>query len=119
MLWATIVICVCALAVVGISRKRLRRWFLTFGCLGVVIAIILLSIPAGSINPRLLLLFFPTSIVAIVDPRGLFDTVLVACVEFGGNFLLYGAAGTLVALIATKRPNSELNTTKVDPISRP
>jgi len=106
MLGAIIVTSVCALAVVGASRRHLRSWFLTFGCLGVVIALILLSIPAGSINPHLLLLFFPTSIAGIVDPRGLFDTILVACVEFGGNFLLYGAAGTLVALIAAKRPNS-------------
>ena len=79
-------------------------WFLISGCIGVLVAAVLLTIAwRGRVNIVVLLALFPTSIAGIVDPTSISDKILVCAIEFGGNFLLYGAVGTLIGLARASR----------------
>jgi hypothetical protein len=44
----------------------------------------------------LLLTLWPSSIVGLADPTTLSDKILIAVVEFSGNFLWYGFVGTVI-----------------------
>ncbi len=73
----------------------LKGWFLTSGCVGLIIAVALSMIASHcSLSPKILLTLWPPSIIGIADPSTLSDKILFAMIEFGGNFLIYGIVGT-------------------------
>ena len=110
MLWHLFLACIAVLVCVGSFVKRLRPWFLAFGCLGVLVAFVLALIPTRHIiPPRVLLVLWPPSIVGIADPSTTGDKIVVAAFEFGGNFILYGAVGTLAGLGCRPRSASRPN----------
>jgi len=74
-----------------IARRKSVRWFLAAGFVGLVAALLIAILRPA--NPIIILLFWPTSIVGLADPTGFVDQALTAVVEFGGNFVLYGAFG--------------------------
>lgn len=74
-----------------------KRWFLISGSVGIVVALVLMRVASrGVLSPGLLLALWPSSIVGLADPTTLSDKILVAVVEFGGNFLWYGLVGTVI-----------------------
>ena len=109
MLWLLFLVCLGIIVAVGLGIKRLRRWFLVSGCLGVLVALILTAVPAShALKQTVLLMLWPSSIAGLADPSTLSDKIMVALVEFGGNFILYGAMGTLVGLCFWRKPNSPM-----------
>ncbi len=52
-------------------------------------------------------MLWPPALAGIADPSTPSDKVLVALFEFGGNFILYGAIGTLIGLCFQRRPSPE------------
>ena len=69
------------------------------GIVGVLVAFVLLGLEAlNVIVPGVLLVLWPSSIVGMADPANVWDKFLIATVEFGGNFVLYGIVGSLLAL---------------------
>ena len=89
-----------------VSRaKQLTRWFLVSGCLGVLVALILMLMTASHrIGPTVLLVLWPSSIAGIADPSNPSDKIIVAMFEFGGNFILYGLIGTVMGLFSRRNP---------------
>ena len=72
-------------------------WFLSFGALGLLVAITLASVASYRVvSPRLLMTLWPSSIIGIADPTEFWSRVLFGVIEFGGNFLLYGSLGTVL-----------------------
>jgi len=55
MLWKLLLVCVAALVIAGTFVRRLRRWFLVSGCLGLLIAFALVALPHGLLSKRSLL----------------------------------------------------------------
>ncbi len=99
MRWLLFLICLAIIVAVGLGVKRLRRWFLVSGCLGVFVALTLLAMPTRYvISPKILLVLWPPSLAGFANPSTLPGMIMVALLEFGGNFILYGAMGTLVGL---------------------
>ena len=99
MLWLLVLACLAIIVAVGLAVKRLRRWFLLAGCLGVLVALALMTIATYHVvRPTILLVLWPPSLVGLANPSTLSDKILVALFEFGGNFILYGAVGTLIGL---------------------
>jgi hypothetical protein len=93
---------------VGLVVKRLRLWFLISGFSGVLVALVLMILgPHHIVGPKILLTLWPSSIAGIADPSTLSDKIVVALFEFGGNFILYGAAGTVIGLCFHRKPRSE------------
>jgi hypothetical protein len=96
-----------------IIRKGLWRWFLFSGCVGVLVALLLLALAARRIvSPTVLLVLWPSSIAGIADPSSVFDKVIVAAFEFGGNFLLYGIIGALIGIGFRREPDRPTPTTR-------
>jgi hypothetical protein len=56
------------------------------------------------VRPTVLLVLWPSSIAGIADPSTVWDKIIVATFEFGGNFILYGAVGTLIGLFLPRKP---------------
>ncbi len=79
-------------------KSKTVRWFLTAGCIGVGVALLVLVIRPAS--PILVLALCPFSIVGLADPRTILDNVIAAAIIFGGNFLLYGAFGAIAGRAA-------------------
>jgi hypothetical protein len=99
MLWHLFLVFLSLVVAVGLGVRRLRRWFLVSGCLGVFVALTLMATSTRyAISPRILLVLWPPSLAGFANPSTLPGIILVALVEFGGNFILYGAIGTLVGL---------------------
>lgn len=112
MLWHLFLLCLAGLVFAGLFVKRLRRWFLIFGCVGVLVALVLLVLASRQlVRPSVLLILWPTSIAGLADPSTTWDKILTGSFEFGGNFLLYGAIGTLVGLCFHRKPNRPTATT--------
>jgi hypothetical protein len=82
----------------AILKRRSVRWFLLAGCIGVGVAIILGILKPA--NPLIVVFLCPTAIVGLADPKGLLETVVVALIIFGGNFLLYGVFGAIAGVAA-------------------
>ena len=79
------------------------------GFLGVLVGFVLMTLGAFNVfrlrqRPGILLLLWPASIAGLVHPSTPSDKILVALVEFGGNFILYGAIGTLIGILFRGRP---------------
>jgi hypothetical protein len=78
--------------------KRLRGlkvWFLVSGSIGIIVALVLAIVASShSLNPKLLLTLWPSSIVGLSDPTTVAANIVIGVYEFGGNFLLYGIIGT-------------------------
>lgn len=104
MLWRAFLACLAALVFAGLYVKRLRRWLLISGSFGVLVALVLMVLP--HVNPQVLLVLWPASIAGLADPSTISDKIMVASFEFGGNFLLYGAIGTLVGLCFSRKAKS-------------
>jgi hypothetical protein len=91
----------------GNSRRGLWLWFAASGCLGVLVAFVLMALTARyAVSPIVILLLWPSSIVGIADPSTVSDKFLVALFEFGGNLILYGAIGTLIGLSYRRKSTS-------------
>jgi hypothetical protein len=105
MLWLLFLTCLAILVVVGLGIKRLRHWFLLSGCLGVLVALTLMTIATYHVvKPSILLVLWPPSLAGLANPLTLSDKILVGLFEFGGNFILYGAIGTLIGLCFRRKP---------------
>lgn len=102
MLWYLFLACLTTAVFAGLYIKRLRPWFLISGCIGVLVALVLMALPP---RPVVLLVLWPASIAGLADPLTTWDKVLVASFEFGGNFLLYGGIGTVVGLCFPRKSN--------------
>jgi hypothetical protein len=90
------------------KSKRLGRWFLISGCIGIVVAVGLAVIAMSySVNPTLLLVLWPVSIVGLANPSAGSEKIIFGIVEFGGNFILYGVIGFLIALLVRHEPVSD------------
>jgi hypothetical protein len=50
------------------------------------------------LKPTVLLILWPASIAGLADPSTIWNKIFILAFEFGGNFILYGAIGTLVGL---------------------
>lgn len=101
MLWLLFLACLGIVAAIGLGVKRLRRWFLLSGSLGVLVALILMvTATYHVVRPTVLLVLWPPSLVGFANPSTLSGSILVAIVEFGGNFILYGAIGTLIGFFS-------------------
>jgi len=90
-----------------VMSRGLKAWFLVSGCIGIIVALVLTAIASNrALNPMLLLTLWPPSIVGLSDPTTLSAKILIGAFEFGGNFLLYGVAGTVLgfALRLGNRP---------------
>jgi hypothetical protein len=106
MLWLLFLACLGIIAAVGLSVKRLRRWFLVSGCLGVLAALTLMTIATYHVvRPTILLVLWPPSLAGFANPSTLSGIILVATVEFGGNFILYGAVGTVIGFCFHRNSN--------------
>jgi hypothetical protein len=88
-----------------LKRLHLAKWFLRFGAIGVVVAI-LLDIFNDSIPTVLLLPLWPAALVLLVDPRTIGSEILVGIAAFGSNFLLYGLVGVVIGIISGERGRS-------------
>jgi len=78
------------------ARKALR-WFVLGGCLGILVAVLMMiGQPRSS---SLVLVLWPTSIVGIVDPRTFSDKLLIGSVELTGNFIVYGVIAATTSII--------------------
>ncbi len=84
----------------NILRNRSAQWFLVAGCIGLLAAISLAVVKPN--NPAIILLFWPTAIVGLADPKGLLDQAVLGIFMFGGNFLLYGALGAAAGVAADR-----------------
>lgn len=105
MLWLLFLACLAIAVAVGLGVKRLRRWFLLSGCLGVLVALTLMTIATYHVvRPSILLVLWPPSLAGLANPSTLSDKILVALFEFGGNFILYGVIGTLIGLCFRRKP---------------
>lgn len=105
MLWLLFLPCLAIAVAVGLGVKRLRRWFLLSGCLGVLVALTLMTIATYHVvRPSILLVLWPPSLAGLANPSTLSDRILVALFEFGGNFILYGVIGTLIGLCLRRKP---------------
>jgi hypothetical protein len=80
-------------------KRRSVRWFLIAGSVGLGLAIVLSVLSSFlSISSTILILLWPPSIVGLADPTRIVDQILMGTVEFGGNFVLYGAFGGIAGL---------------------
>lgn len=84
-----------------IFNRKSVRWFLLAGCIGVGVALVIGLIKPA--NPMITLLFWPTSIVGLAEPRGMLEKTVFDAFMFGGNFLLYGAVGVIAAFVTGSR----------------
>ncbi|PYU42882.1 MAG: hypothetical protein DMG56_05960 [Acidobacteria bacterium] len=81
------------------GRALLKNWFLVSGCMGILVALALgFMAPYRLVSQRILLVLWPFSIIGLADPSEFSHKIIFAAVEFGGNFILYGAIGTLIGL---------------------
>jgi hypothetical protein len=77
-----------------LPNAHLFRWFVIPGCIGLAIAVALtILIPHDRVSSSMVLILWPTSIVALIDPSTLWSRVITGIFTFGGNFLLYGLIG--------------------------
>lgn len=115
MIWHLFLACVAILVCVGSLVKRLRRWFLTFGCFGVLVALTLAAISSRQVvNPKILIVLWPASLYGFANPSTLSHEILIATLEFGGNFMLYGAVGTVVGLASPEEGRIDLRLRRPD-----
>ena len=99
MLWLMFLICLGIMVGIGLGVKGLRRWFLISGCLGVLVALTLMTAAAHhAVRPNIRLMLWPASIAGLADPSTPSDKIVIALFELGGNFILYACLGTLIGL---------------------
>jgi hypothetical protein len=79
-------------------RKRLVRWFLISGGVGVLVELVVLAFEALNVAPWFFLLLWPSTIFGFVNPAEWWEKFLLDAIVFGGNFVLYGAVGSSLAL---------------------
>jgi hypothetical protein len=105
MLWLLFLACLGIIVAVGLGVKRLRRWLLVSGCLGVLVALTLMTIATYHVvRPTILLVLWPASLYGFANPSTLSHEIIIETLEFGGNFILYGAIGTLIGLCFRRKP---------------
>jgi hypothetical protein len=81
----------------------LTRWFLVFGVVGLVVALIMLyALSHEVVEANLALIFWPASMVLLSESDTLWVKILTTALAFGGNFLLYGFVGLIVGAIANR-----------------
>lgn len=79
--------------------KKLSLWFGYSGCVGIIVALVLMALGTSRmVSTTVLLVLWPSSIAGIVDPTTISDKIVVGFFEFGGNFILYGVIGILIGL---------------------
>jgi hypothetical protein len=105
MVWHLFLASLAALVFAGLFVRRLRRWFVVSGCIGLLVAFTLVALPHRLIKSTVLLVLWPPSIAGLADPSTTWSQIIFAVFEFGGNFVLYGAVGTLVGLVFRRKPN--------------
>jgi hypothetical protein len=75
-------------------NAHLFRWFVISGCIGVASAVVLtILMSQDRVSSSMILTLWPTSMVALIDPRTVWSKVITGIFTFGGNFLLYGLIG--------------------------
>jgi hypothetical protein len=80
-----------------LPNAHLFRWFLIPGCIGLAIAVVLtLLMSSDRLSSSVVLLLWPASIVALIDPKTVWSQVITGMFTFGANFLLYGLIGLSV-----------------------
>jgi hypothetical protein len=83
------------------NRRSLGRWFLGSGCIGVIVALVLVATTIRThhmFSVTVFLVLWPFSIAGIVDPTTWSDKIIVGTLEFGGNFILYRVIGLFIRL---------------------
>ena len=114
MLWYAFLLCLTSAVFAGLYVKGLRRWFLAFGCVGVLVALALIAIRSRRmLNPKILIVLWPPSIAGLAEPQSLLGEITLGTFEFAGNFILYGAIGTLVGL-CVRRGTGDPNVTRAN-----
>jgi predicted cobalt transporter CbtA len=79
---------------------RLLRWFLIFGCIGILVAVILGTSSAidNFISPAVRLVLWPSAFAGMANPSDLPEKFMVVAIVYGGNFVVYGVVGTAIGL---------------------
>ncbi len=84
------------------SPSRLR-WFLVFGMVGLVVALIMLyALSHELVVADFALIFWPTSMVLLSGGDTIWVKAIVTTLAFAGNFVLYGLFGLLIGAIANR-----------------
>jgi hypothetical protein len=79
---------------------HLRRWFLVFGAIGFAVAIGLdFLVRSDRFPTQIVLTLWPTSMVALIDPKTFWSQLAVIMITFGGQFLLYGFGGFCIGFV--------------------
>jgi hypothetical protein len=82
------------------KRRDLKTWFLISGSIGIIVALVLALVASHrSLNPKLLLMLWPSSIVGLADPATPSAKMLIGAYEFGGNFFCTGSSESGLALL--------------------
>ncbi|HLM83267.1 MAG TPA: hypothetical protein VK302_21890 [Terriglobales bacterium] len=83
--------------------RRFARWFASWGCIGVLVAMALYalgSIPAlrtnSLFNPYIMLVLAPAMILGLAEPTTFGSKLFLLGMVFGTNFVLYGILGLLL-----------------------
>ena len=79
---------------------RSLRWFLIFGCIGILVAVILGTSSAidNFISPAVRLVLWPSAFAGMANPSDFPEKFMVVAILYGGNFVLYGVVGIALRL---------------------
>jgi hypothetical protein len=81
-----------------LPHAHLLRWFLIAGSIGLTAAIALTFLMRSDRFPTQIVLFlWPTSMVALIDPRTFGSQLAVALITYCGQFVLYGFVGLSIS----------------------
>lgn len=90
------------------SVKRLARWFLVSGCVGVLVAILLYVLGAFAYSRPFVVhaasVLCPEMILGLAEPTSSGAILLLLGFVLGTNFLLYGVVGTVLGIFLHNKP---------------
>jgi len=95
--------------------KRLVRWFVISGSVGVVVAAALYALNAllmllhigADINFFVILILAPATILGMAEPTSIWAELVLFVIVFATNFVLYGSVGLILCGIWSCFPHSD------------
>ena len=97
--------------------RRIARWFLSSGTVGIFAAVAVYALGNISLlrqhtifNPYLMLALAPASILGLAEPTTVGDTMVLLGIVFSTNFVPYGLVGSILcgawSMFRDRRPAS-------------
>jgi hypothetical protein len=81
-------------------KKRLSRWFVSFGVLGIAVAFfVFYALSHELVIADSAIVFWPTSMVMLTGDDTFWSKTITITLAFIGNFLLYGLAGVIIGFL--------------------